>query len=116
MQAIVKQMNQCIDPLENEPINPNLNRTLSSAEWAEMFGANFAQSGPSLDDAPPLPRTETYINESDEIIHSPPRLASYRPPPYKPQPTKPSTYLTEMEMDADEREQYAQAKANGCMD
>lgn len=123
MQAIVNQMNQCIDPLENEPIYPNgsdlddngnvkLNRTLSSIEWEEMFGTNFAQNGPT--EAPPLPRAETYSTESDEIVHSPPSLASYRPPPYKPPSMKPSTYL--MDMDSDEREQYAQAKANGCID
>ena len=123
MQTIVKRMNQCIDPLEFEPIFPDhshvndkLNSTLSSEEWDQIFGSNFIQNGPFLDDTPPLPRAETYSNERDEIVHSPPSLASYRPPPYRPLPTKPSNYLTEMEMDSDEREQYAQAKANGCID
>jgi len=63
------------------------------------------------DEAPPLPRTETYLNESDVIVHSPPSLALYMPPQYNPPPI----YTTTYEMDADEREQYAQALANGCI-
>ena len=89
MSAIVSQMNQCIDPLESEPIYPN-------------------------DEAPLLPRTETYMKANGEFEHSPPYAVpwtEYRP--HRPAPIITNKYL--MDMDAEESEQYAQALANGCI-